>query len=409
MNTILVVTADDARRARLLRSLGAFSVFEAASDAEALKTLRLVDIDLVLRDSTGRTGTLAGFVGSVRELAPSTLTVAVGRRSDDEAVADFDVADTATPREFEAVLQRALEKQRLVREVNALRTRPQPAPPATVSAADAAWDGAVLTRVLKGFTRVLAAGFDLRRLLEMFLDAIGELVRPTRLAVLLPGPGGDDFRIVAHRGLAPQIVQSVRLDPTEGLARWLAAQGRPASLSDLGESETARELKLLQGVVAVPLLAHGELAAIVVLGQPIFGGAYARRDLETLFDLATHLATVIRDIALHEQLEREKEFTERILSHMSSGVITIGRDQRVSILTRRAEEILDLPAHTVVGQDLRLLPSPLGDMLFETLTSGRALPRTEIQLALRRLWLEVSTYLVRDADGGPLGAVLVFE
>ena len=35
--------------------------------------------------------------------------------------------------------------------------------------------------------------------------------------------------------------------------------------------------------------------------------------------------------------------------------------------------------------------------------------RTEIQLALRRLWLEVSTYAVRDEEGQPLGAVLVFE
>ena len=60
-------------------------------------------------------------------------------------------------------------------------------------------------------------------------------------------------------------------------------------------------------------------------------------------------------------------------------------------------------------QDLRLLPSPLGDMLYDTLASGRALARTEIQLALRRLWLEVSTYPVRGEAGQSLGAVLVFE
>jgi PAS domain S-box-containing protein len=90
-------------------------------------------------------------------------------------------------------------------------------------------------------------------------------------------------------------------------------------------------------------------------------------------------------------------------------VVTIGRDQTVGTLNRRAEEILDLSAATVVGQDLRVLPSPLGDMLYDTLASGRAAARSEIQLALRRLWLEVSTYAVRDENGEPLGAVLVFE
>ena len=63
----------------------------------------------------------------------------------------------------------------------------------------------------------------------------------------------------------------------------------------------------------------------------------------------------------------------------------------------------------MVGQDLRILPSPLGDMLYDTLATGRPVARTEIQLALRRLALEISTYPVRDEDGQPLGAVLVFE
>ena len=204
-------------------------------------------------------------------------------------------------------------------------------------------------------------------------------------------------------------MQSVRLGATDGLARWLAAQARPAALSELRDADIVRELKLLQGVVATPLLAHGELVAILVLGQPVFGGGYARTEIETLFDLATQLATVIRDITLHQHLQREKEFNERILSHMSSGVVTIGRDHRVGTMNRRAEEILGLSAHAVVGQDLRVLPSPLGDLLFDTLSSGRPQPRTEIQMALRRLWVEVSTYAIRDEEGAPLGAVLVFE
>src|SRR5438034_884248 len=117
---------------------------------------------------------------------------------------------------------------------------------------------------------------------------------------------------------------------------------------------TVRELKLLQSVLAVPLLAHGELVAILVVGQPVVGSTYGRRETETLFDLATHLATAIRDIALHNQVKREKEFSERILEHMSSGVITIGRDQRVGTMNRRAAEILGLPAQTVLGDGLRV-------------------------------------------------------
>src|SRR5439155_412527 len=113
-----------------------------------------------------------------------------------------------------------------------------------------------------------------------------------------------------HRGLARPIVESVRLHAGQGLARWLAAQGRPARLHDLTDPEIVRELKLLQSVLAVPLLAHGEPVAILTVGPPVVRPRYGRH---------------------------------------------------------------------------------------------------EIQLALRGLWLEVSTYPVRGEDGAPLGAVLVFE
>jgi PAS domain S-box-containing protein len=408
VNTVLVLTADDGLRTRVARSLAPFSIFEARSDGDALRTLRLVDIDIILRESGGPAGALGTFVSAAREITPHALVVAIGASGDDADSADFTVSEGFTARELEAVLRHALDRQRLVRELAAARTaRPVTTPPRPAS--EEPWDGASVARMLRGFTGVLAAGFDMPRVLGMFLDSIGELVRPTRMALLRPDAIGREYRIVVYRGLAPQLVQGIRLSSDEGLIRWLAVQGRPATAFDISDPEILRELKLLQAVVAVPLLAHGELVAVLALGQPVFGTNYGRHEMQTLFDLAAHLATVLRDITLHHQIEREKEFSERILSHMSSGVVTIGRDERVGTLNRRAEEILELSADGVVGQDLRVLPSPLGDMLYDTLASGRPAARAEIQLALRRLWLEVSTYAVRDEEGQPLGAVLVFE
>jgi polar amino acid transport system substrate-binding protein len=162
-------------------------------------------------------------------------------------------------------------------------------------------------------------------------------------------------------------------------------------------------------VMAVPLVSHGELVAILTLGQRVTGGPYGRREAETLFGLSAHMATAILDVRVHHQLEYQQQFTERILSHMSSGVLTIGPEQRVVIMNRRAEEILGMSAREVLGQDLRVLPSPLGDLLYETLTRGRVIHREEIHLALRSLPLEVSAYAVHGDAGGALGAVLVFE
>lgn len=409
MNTVLLVTPDDALRARLLDELEDYSAFIAQNDTDALKILRLIDVDLVVRDSVGLPRGLEAFVARVKEITPAALTVAVGPAEDESELTDFKLGAGFSRHDLDDVLRLAQDKLRLVHELASLRASPAPGREVAAAEADEPWDGIALTRVLKEFTRAFAAGFDLPRALDMFLDAIGALVRPTRTALLLPDADAREYRVVAHRGLAPQIVESVRLPADAGLARWLAAQGRPARVHELTDQEVVRELRHLQSVLAVPLLAYGDLVAILAVGQPIVGSSYGRRETETLFDLAMHLATAIRDIALHNRLEREKEFTERILEHMSSGVITIGRDQKVGLINRRAEEILSLLAHRVVNEDLRALPSPLGDMLYDTLRSGRATARAEIQLALGGLWLEVSTYPVRGDDLAPLGAVLVFE
>jgi PAS domain S-box-containing protein len=395
-------------RARLLRALADCSVFFARDDDDALKALRLVDIDFVLRDCALPAQDLEGFMDLLRQVAPDTLAIAVGASPDLAGAADFMLPAAFSQRDLEVALQQADERRQLVREVTALRAQGAAAP-AVPASPEPSWEGQALTRVLRDFARAFAAGFDLPRVIEMILDAIGELVRPTRSALLMPEPGGWAYRIVAHRGLAPLIVESLRLPAGEGLCRWLVAEGRPARLGELADPQVARELTLAQGIVAVPLLAHGDLVALLVIGRPVFGTGYGRRETETLFDLATHLATGIRDIALHHQLQGEKEFRERILEHMSNGVITIGRDERVSIMNRRAEEILGLSAAAVVNHDLRALPSPLGDMLYETLAGGRARPRGEIHLARRDLALEVATYPVRGDDEAPLGAVLVFE
>jgi nitrogen-specific signal transduction histidine kinase len=405
MITVLLVTRDDGWRGRIAAALPDASLFVASTDAEALAQLGRIEIDIaVWANGAVRTGA-GSLLGRVRALMPACVTVAIGTDEDEETPADLAVAGTCTPRQLHTVLSRALERHRLLQENAALRARVPSAPPASAFAGDQ--PAPPSARLLKEFTRILAAGFDLSRTLSMFVEAVFEFLRPARLALLLPEADMVAYGVRVHRGLAPQIAASVRLSADRGLCQWLTVQGRPARAGDIADPHVARELALLQGIVAVPLLARGELVAVLVVGPPLVHDSYAAHEIETLFDLATHLAGAIDGITLHRRLERASELNERILEHMSSGVVTIGADERIGIMNPRAAEILGLEAGVIIGQDLRALPSPLGDMLYEALTSGRAQPRAEIRLALRSLCLEVSTYPVRGDS--TTGAVLVLE
>src|SRR5580704_5318530 len=425
VKTVLLVSTSDALRPRLLRALEDTSVFTAATDEEALRTLRLTEMELILKEAAPPFRNLSAFITRVRHLVPTAVIVCVlgpgAVPSDDEGAAeaaDFVLLQPFTSRHLQSVLKQAEDKLRLLQEVAALRAsrRPmtesghdEPAPSPTASAH-------ALTQMVKEFAKALAAGFDLPRVLDQFLDGVAELVRPGRAAILLADGETRHYRVRAYRGLAPHVVDSLTLAADSGLPLWLATEGRliqleeaQSRLADPASREIARELAVLQSIVAIPLSSHGELVGILTLGQRISGGGYGRGETETLFNLGTHLATAIREIRVHHLLQYEKEFNERILARMSSGVITIDPDEKVVAINRRAEEILGMPARDVLHYDLRVLPSPLGDMLFEALSKGRPVARTEVQLALRNLPLEVSTYPVMGDHTEPMGAVLVFE
>jgi len=148
MNTILVVTSDDALRARLMVALGDHSVFTAPNDAEALKTLRLIEIDVVVRGGVGIPRDVESFVARVRAIAPTALTVAIGVTAGDPETADFTLPVTFTQRELDGMLRRVIDKLRLTREITALRSSLAPEAPGTTADPDEPWEGAAFARVL---------------------------------------------------------------------------------------------------------------------------------------------------------------------------------------------------------------------------------------------------------------------
>jgi len=406
-----------------MRSLNGRSVFSAGTDDEGLRTLRVTEVELIVKEATRPVRDVAAFVARVRQLCPSAVVVCVvpadqTTSEDEEAVesADYVLLQPFTSRHLQGVLRQAEEKLTLLQEVAALRASRRPEPvPALAPAAIGSVDDSP-SQVVKEFAKALSAGFDLQRVLGLFLDAVTEMTQPSKSAILTPDQAGRMYHVVAHRGLAPHLVESASLLADAGLPVWLGAEGRPihideaqANPTDPAARQVARELGLLQAVMAVPLLAHGELVAILTLGRRVTGGPFSRRETEVLWSLSSHLAAAVRDIRVHHLLQYQKEFSERILAHMANGVITIGPDERVVMMNRRAEEILGLAARDVLNRDLRALPSPLGDMLFESLTRNRAVNREEVHLALRNLPLEVSTYPVLGDGTAAIGAVVVFE
>jgi PAS domain S-box-containing protein len=273
-------------------------------------------------------------------------------------------------------------------------------------------------RVLRDFSRALSNNFNRSRLLELFMDTVTEIVPVGKLTILLYDENLDRYKIAFQRGLDPQFSSGLRFKPSSVLMSRLAEEGcvlhTPGELhctpgGSVSDVEALQEMKLLQAVVCIPLLAHGQLVGALTLGPKITGSSFYEEELEILFTLCGNVAMALRDIALYHQVCEQKAYIESILQRMNSGVVAINSEERIITFNYRAGELLQLSPAEVMGKDLRHLPSPLGDLLYETLITGRAVLKEEIEPATGRIPLEITTYQLLHMGGEPLGSVMIFD
>jgi signal transduction histidine kinase len=417
VRAIRVVTRDPAVGARMRHVVnGPVELYAAASLREALEPGFSGPVDVLLVDLASTRVTPEEVAAAARSGSRPFL---VGLLAPDEAPTPAtEPCDLVVSRELpDAALRLAIEQglrlRRLELELASLRReRARREPVAVPAPGNGVGSGGALGTVLKEMGKLLAAHFDIERVVEFFLDAITELVRPGRVGLLLADEE-HRYRLRGLRGLDPALADHVRLESGEGLPAWFRQHVRLAVRGQLEREpdwlEAARELAVLGGDIAVPLWVQAKLVGMLVLGPRVTGQPYGAEDLERLFTLASQVAMAVEDITLFNTVRAQHAFIEQVLAHLQSGAITIDTAGRVTRFNRRAEEILAVSLGDVVGHDLRALPSPLGDLLFEAMRGGRELRLAEVPLARGQLTLEISTSRILDGTGAPSGAVMIIE
>ncbi len=433
MKLILLVRGEDSEAGAVKILLpGEYFILEAGLDAGSRQLLRNIVLGLVLVDINA-----AGVVQWMKEacrLRPDLAYVGIGDRESARSMSDYFFDFIYIPFDswqVRSTLERAWEMMLLRSGAagagGAGRGTFQEGLPNGIQnggfsfSAGGAFQGGGYPphrqrgRVLGELSRALGSSFSREKLLDLFMDAVVELVPVGKLSVLLFSEEAGVYTVAKQRGLDPALLSILRFKPEEGLMSWLMDEGRicyPVGVEGAGgdsSGELAQEMKLLQAVVCVPMMAYGKLVGALALGPKVTGSPFYEDELELLYIMCTNVAIAVRDIELHQRLYYQKIYTESILQRMNSGVAAISREETVTTFNSRAGEILSLNPDQVLGRDLRGLPSPLGDLLYETLSSGRAYHKEEVVLSGGQLPLEISTYRLTDEKGEVLGSVMVFD
>lgn len=117
-------------------------------------------------------------------------------------------------------------------------------------------------------------------------------------------------------------------------------------------------------------------------------------------------------ITANRQLDQRRRFTETVLAGVSSGVMGLDREGRVTLANSSAAKLLQIEASEMIGQKVTEMLPDLEAMLSQASLKLRPTSQTEILFspkdgsARRTLLVRVALELIGDQD---MGAVLTFD
>jgi hypothetical protein len=143
------------------------------------------------------------------------------------------------------------------------------------------------TRTLYLVDRALtldAETVDARTLVDALLALVGDDMQAQRCSLMLRSPEPDYLYLAAARGLAPNIVEGMRIRIGEGVAGRVAAAREPLLVQDVREAAQhplLRDQYFTTGsFISFPLLYHGELVGVLNLTNRAQRGIYTDEDVE---------------------------------------------------------------------------------------------------------------------------------
>ncbi len=378
MKVVLIIAEDQGLRASLRAALPETDLvlFESSVDA-ALRMLISIRADVLIIDDFPAVSD--SVFARLRENTPGVPLIVLTSRNDDETQAHYLLAGAreCLPKPFSCdALRVALEK--CTDDSGPANTPiPQAQGPAVMEVSRATAIGQHQT-ALRWLSRLSGHMRDPQLLANSLADGLTDVFHAARCAVLLETEG-TGVRVVASTGLPNGLADSLRLDFSGGLMRWLEQHACLLDrLAFAANEEAAKELRVLGARLAAPLLVSGRVRGALVLGEKSSGTDYTLEERDLLTALARSASTSLENSELYQSVYRQQRRLDAVLGNLRTGVVVVSPDRRVSLMNQATERILQIRGADVLGRSVQKLGSGFADVILRTMAEVKPRLRQEV-------------------------------
>jgi len=167
---------------------------------------------------------------------------------------------------------------------------------------------------------------DIQSVYTIILDRALDVFQVERASILIYDKNLKKLKVVASRGLTPQVRDAIQVQPGEGIAGYVYQHAKPCLIADMRKNSSGWEQKKhykSQSFISAPMICSPmrlgqESIGVINMTDRIDGRSFTRKDLQLLTTIANqataylHMYRLLSDAKDAEIMRRELDIARQI-------------------------------------------------------------------------------------------------
>ncbi len=207
---------------------------------------------------------------------------------------------------------------------------------------------------------------DSEQLLPQVVEMVSNYMGVDRCSVMLLDETGEKLFVTVGLGFDRPVEDLPPVQLGKGIAGRVAASGRSLLVENIEDDERFRKKSGRQytngSLLCVPLKFKGRVIGVVNVNNKRDGSAFTESDEILLSSLGGVIAALRKYGQLHRQTQESWEYLNNVVEHISSGLLAVNAQGRVTLVNRAFKRLFGLEQQTdFVGESLhKALPDAVG-------------------------------------------------
>lgn len=283
-------------------------------------------------------------------------------------------------------------------------------------------------RALADVAALINSSLDLTQVLNEVMDTIVQLAGAERGYLMLRDDQTGELEFRIARNMDRQTIDSSAFEVSRSVVSSVAESGEAIMTTDALQDQRFAQSESIVGyslrsILCVPLKVKGEVTGVIYTDNKSLTERFTEQTRELMMAFANQAAVAIENARLFarvkatlDEITEMKKLQDNVFASIASGVITTDTMNRVTLINRRAQQILDVLSHEPVGADLRDILPPL-DARFDAIVeqarqSDQRLTGVEFEADLTQrghINLSMNFSPLKDAHENTQGVAIVLD